>query len=63
MKKKTKERLDRIEKRLQQLVEDVQEFKGLSHRKENVKNIDAGSTHAPKVTVKAAQKPFTKGQA
>ena len=34
MKKKTKERLDRIEKRLQQLVEDVQELKGPMHGKE-----------------------------
>ena len=60
MKKKTKERLDRMEKRLQQLVEDVQELKGLSHHKKsdkdrNVKNVDASNA-----TVKAAQGPLKK---
>lgn len=40
MKKKTKERLDRIEKRLEQLAEDIQELNGLMHGTQSVKKKD-----------------------
>lgn len=62
MKKKTKERLDRIEKRLQQLVEDVQELKAPMHGKESVKEKGAAArttktTRAKKVATKKLGKP------
>lgn len=50
MKKKTKERLDRIEKRLEQLAEDIQKLRG-PHGTQSVKKKDvaAKTTRAKKV--------------
>ncbi len=51
MKKKTKERLDRIEKRLERLAEDIQKLKGPMHGTQSVKKKDvaAKTTRAKKV--------------
>ncbi|MEP7152750.1 MAG: hypothetical protein ABI856_13660 [Nitrospira sp.] len=59
MKKKTKARLDRIEKRLQQLVEDLQELKKPTHGKESVKEKGpaAETTGAKNVATKKVGKP------
>ena len=53
MKKKTKERLDRIEKRLEQLAEDIQKLNGLMHGTQSVKKKDvvAKTRRAKKVAV------------
>ena len=59
MKKKTKERLDRIEKRLQQLMEDVQDLKGPTHGKESVKDRDLENTDASKDLLESARKTLT----
>jgi len=56
MKKKTKERLDRMEKRLEQLAEDIQKLKGPMHGTQSVKKKDvaAKTTRAKKVATNKA---------